>query len=253
MLTLMVIYGRLVTWLRFWLGLSTTNTPHRGHFSVVTADFETGNLVQVASVQASYPESLVVVASPVRSGKYALRAVCLESDPPVALHNHRSEVIVGGTVTGEHWYGISIYLPTDWSDTPAGYHLVTQWHTAATGAMQPLQLNIHDDKATWERWDGFSGSAVRTVLHRSLNAPLKGVWTDYVVHAKWTESEYGYIQIWQRGSQIVDFAGRTLTVGGGGCYWKAGCTYTVADTKTVYIDEMRMAGSDGNYITVAPR
>lgn len=242
-----------------------------GPDTLIVVDFETGSTGQAQGVQAVDPPTNLIVsdAGPKRSGSYALHAVCDAADPPLLGHNHRSEILIGQPVLGEWWYGGSTYVPSDWSNdddscsncgTTDHYHLLMQWvHQNATAGvplrMQPLELRIKDSTIELMHHYGTIGQGlVSTVLWSDDVDNYKGVWTDWVVHANWTQDANArFIRIWKNGAQIVNWTGTTSYADGGNVYFKAGLTYDVDQSRDVWLDEIRMAGSAANYNTVAPR
>lgn len=210
---------------------------------------------------------IVSNAGPRRSGSYALHAVCDVSDPPLLGHNHRSEVQLGRPVLGERWYGVSLYIPSDWSedDTPDGsayrHKIIAQWHhenwlQPDHPVQQPLELVVVDSTIQWFHQYGAIGVDLigTDTLWSDALAAYKGVWTDWVIHANWTQdANTRVIEIWKNGTKIVDWRGTTSHPNGGGVYFRAGLTYDMAQTRDVWVDQIRMAGPSGGYSAVVPR
>ena len=201
---------------------------------------------------------MTVVTSPVRDGKFAGRFTVLGSDPGFHPH-HRANAVIGGTdgarIGTEQWYGFSSLIPGDWVSDPA-WVVLTDWHSTSDLA-QSLQIELDGSNLIIQ---SFSGSITEPhIIHYQLPSFLetyRASWVDWVVHAKWSLGEDGFIHVWMNGTQVVNYKGRTLPVGSiAAPYWKIGPTYPVFDTTshTVYYDEIRVGDKNAVYATVAPQ
>ncbi len=91
--------------------------------------------------------------------------------------------------------------------------------------------------------------------------PAYGEWVDWVINVKFDNRD-GIIKVWRNGVKIVDWRGDNHQVEKvEGAYLKLGLysyqyktvSSSIKFKRTVYHDELRIAGSNGNYALVAPR
>jgi hypothetical protein len=107
------------------------------------ADFETGDLAQLGT-QKAQTDSLTLVTSPVRAGKYAARTLLRASDPEVN-GGQRAEFSDGrkGTkieMEKEYWYGLSIFIPGEFAAPTKSNAVLFQWHTQQGGPSPVLAI-----------------------------------------------------------------------------------------------------------------
>lgn len=217
------------------------------------ADFETGDLSQL-SLQKAQDDSLTLVTSPVRAGKFAARTLLRASDPEVN-GGQRAEFSDSRRITRiemekEYWYGLSIWVPEDFG-TPADSNAVLfQWHTQQGGPSPVLSIRVKG-----EEWLIFGNA---TEKRRTLaRLPLvRGRWTDWVVHARWSAKADGFWTIWKDGQEVAkerDIV--TQYPEALGPYAKFGQYHSVdaaTPRNVVFFDEYRVAGPGGSYELVAP-
>jgi hypothetical protein len=229
----------------------------------------------------SYSQGLV--SDPVRAGRNALRIELRREDPQVAL-GPRSELIafpgnipttertpVGG-VGDEVWWGLSIYVPTDWQyDTlPEIVHQVHEQPDIELGETwrpPPFALQVRGNAwEVWNRWDPepLTGTTLTPDQQALLwSGPIaKGRWTDWIVHAKWAFDSAGVLEVWRDDTKVVEKRGPNayndrnsmyLKVGIYKWPWKAAPTPSDPAVRVVYYDEVRIAAGQGRYSAVAPR
>lgn len=199
-----------------------------------------------------------------RSAKFTLPA-----------YNQRSELALTPDPAGaDRWYALSVFIPKDWVPDPLRV-IVAQWHEqpdfdlGETWRVPPLYLSV-----LGSRWNAESRFDIRPVSTDSLNARppyggttkydlgavQTGVWTDWVLHVKWSFKGDGLLNIWRNGTQVVDQAGPNTYNDEAGNYFKTGiyqpdyllATRPVMAVKTLYIDEVREATGTATYADVAP-
>lgn len=216
------------------------------------ADFETGDLSQLRT-QKAQADSLSLVTSPVRAGKYAARTLLRASDPEVN-GGQRAEFSDSPKITRvemekEYWYGLSIFLPDEFVAPTKSNAVLFQWHTQQSGP-SPV-LAIRAGKGDWI----ITGNA--TEKRRTLaRIPFeKNRWTDWVVHVRWSSTANGFWAIWKDGVEVVSERNIVTQYPEAlGPYAKFGQYHSVGEVpqNVVYFDEYRVAGSDGSYAAVAP-
>lgn len=216
-------------------------------------DFETGDLSQLG-LQKAQDDSLALVTSPVRAGKFAAKTFLRASDPEVN-GGQRAEFSDGKRITKiemekDYWYGLSVFVPEDFKAPTKSNAVLFQWHTQQGGPSPVLSIRVNG-----EGWL-INGNA--TEKRRALaRLPLeKGKWTDWVVHVRWSAKEDGFWTIWKDGKEVVNEKDIiTQYPEALGPYAKFGQYHSVdAETpqNVVFFDEYRVAGPGGSYELVAP-
>ena len=215
-----------------------------------------------------------IVTSPVREGKYAVKIRDEYQWHGVKEYN-RTEIQARREDTGihhtffdvnggEYWIGFSIYLPPDWK-IDSQPEVVFQLHGNGAGRVPPFALYIDGDKWGWiDRWQpkrdtvGFDVAGEKTLWEGKYE---KGEWVDWVIHAKWSFKDDGFLEIYKNGKTIARYDGPN-------CYndalWMRGPQTGIykwgwreigpSDVKerTVYLDAFKVCGKDGSYKDVAP-
>lgn len=216
-------------------------------------DFETGDLSQLG-LQKAQDDSITLVTSPVRAGKFAAKTLLRASDPEVN-GGQRTEFSDGKRLTKiemekDYWYGLSIFVPEEFQAPTKSNAVLFQWHTQQGGPSPVLSIRVQGGE--WL----LNGNA--TEKRRALaRLPLvKGRWTDWVVHARWSAKADGFWTIWKDGVEVVNEKDIiTQYPEELGPYAKFGQYHSV-DEKTpqnvVFFDEYRVAGPGGSYELVAP-
>ena len=201
-------------------------------------DFETGDLSQWTHAEG-LTSRLTVVPSPAHEGKYALRTELRQGD--IASNGTRNEldyVVEQGEGT-DLYYAWSTMFPAEYPKvTGSGmFQIFTQWHQAQNiGNAPPVVMNIVEDEM---RLTNYITSAV--LWHAPLD---RGVWHDFVVHAKWSSNPaVGFLELWYGGQKVVDHAyGQTLFPGTW-VYLKQGLyrNNAIVPVAVVYHDGMTVA------------
>jgi hypothetical protein len=172
----------------------------------------------------------------------------------------------------ERWYGYRIMLPNDWKPD-AAQEIVTQWHEypdfdlGEDWRSPPLAITIRNDK--WgidNRWDPKRVTKNNDPRPEGGTAHLwsgpyqKGVWTDWVVRAKWSSQSDGLLQIWKDGVMVVNKRGpntyndRYAPYFKVGIYkpsWKLNPQASVVDKRVLYFDRMRIGDGSVGYNDVS--
>lgn len=160
----------------------------------------------------------------------------LHRDDPLVSDGKRAELHIkklGEIGDGrDYWYGFRTYLPADWENDHQ-YEVVAQWKgrrddeaEAAEDSKSPaLALRVRGKQ--WyitNRWDPRlitpKNSAPRATLWR--NDLDIGVWTTWIVHARWSYKEDGVLEIWKDGKKVVEKRGPNTYNDGQGMYFKIG-------------------------------
>jgi hypothetical protein len=200
-----------------------------------------------------------------RAGRYALKSYLhrYHSDT-----NYRTELRARAPspIKGQDtWYGFSIYLPApytpDWIDD-----ILAQWHAIPDPGEKhgnpPLALVVKDGKwvlrSVWNPIQPTVKSRQKAASFQ-LGPQDTNKWTDWVFRIRWSYGNDGVLQVWKNGKQVLNrigpncFNDRKMPFFKMGIY-KSKWRSRVGDVieRTVYHDEVRIAGKGANYSTVAP-
>ncbi len=206
---------------------------------------------------------LMEVSSPTRAGKTAFKHW-------VSQCGERSELAMARTeIGGTYWYGWSMFIPADY-DHREHYTIVMQlatWPSPRNGEF-PCSGNGHKISITDSgnlRYDlQRAGKTQDSVCEKfQLGDLVKGKWTDFVMHAKWTGDEDGFLKLWMRiGKEKyehkIDHKGRTWwNDEDKGPYFKMGAymgdpKWGGPESRTVYTDEYRLGDTEADFDDVAP-
>lgn len=216
------------------------------------ADFETGDITQLRT-QKAQPDSLTLVTSPVRAGKYAVRTLLRATDPEVN-GGQRAEFSDSAKDTKiemekEYWYGLSIYIPNDFVAPTKTNAVLFQWHTQQGGPSPVLAI-----RAMGENWLITTNATEKKRVLAKMPFE-KDRWTDWVVHAHWSAEKKGFWTIWKEGVEVVNERDIVTQYPEAlGPYAKFGQYHSVGEVprNVVYFDEYRVAGAEGSYEAVAP-
>ena len=224
---------------------------------IVEEGFESGTLPFKASGNA--PE--VIATDDARAGKYVMKSQ-LNQKSKIAERTELSinKKNVNFDIGKEYWVGISIKLGEDFRNRSDLYDqgMLLQWHyrdwlhPEVRGA-QPLVL----------RYRGGKVHVHNEVLQEYMASvsPAYGEWVDWVIHVKFSNTDR-IIQVWRNGRKIVDWVGDNhQEEKHEGAYLKFGLysfqyakmSHKPIFTRTVYHDELRIAGAEGSYELVVPR
>ena len=222
------------------------------------------------------PPVVVTAPEPVRYGKYSMKSVV---DRKTSKVSYRTEVVPHmkepAKIGQDYWYGFSIYFPKAW--TPDNiWEIVAQWHDVwdrdlGETSRNPI-LSFHaanDEISIHNIWDSrpltpaepkgkghkYEGGA------KLWQGPIDhDHWTDWVVHVKWSFKADGLMEIWRNGEKIVNRTGPNCFNDKKGPYFKMGIYKGWRDrekpegkvsSRTIYHDEVRIAGPGGSYKAVS--
>jgi hypothetical protein len=234
-----------------WLVLIAVHAQPQTRLLRVT-DFETNDLTQM-EMQKARADSLTVVTSPVRAGKYAARTLLRTSDPEVHK-GQRAEFSDSSKMTKiemdkDYWYGLSIFIPGDFVAPRKSDAVLFQWHTQQGGPSPVLAIRVRNG----EWFITSDAGEKRRILAR---IPFeKERWTDWVVHARWSAEREGFWTIWKDDIELVNERDIVTQYPEAlGPYAKFGQYHSVGEVpqNIVYFDEYRVAGPDGSYAAVVP-
>jgi hypothetical protein len=221
-------------------------------------DFESGGPGPWTDFKLPTSESLAIVNDPLQPSNRVARFV-LRRDDPIVSDGKRSELQiddVGEIGTGcDYWYGFRMYLPADW-EFDHEYEVLAQWkgkrdRDLGEQSKSPA-LALRSRGNVWyitNRWD----DRAVTPANHSPNETLwqedreAGVWTEWVVHARWSFRADGLLEIWKDGRQIVEKQGPNTYNDRRGMYfkiwvykspWGKPDRHSLVDRRVVYHDDV---------------
>ncbi len=234
---------------------------------LLTNDFEDGGM----KGWRSSGNAPVVARGPARAGRRAMKSsLARYSD----RYPDRTEISGPTAEIGkEYWYGFSILLPDDY--IPDGiWEIVAQWSSVPDFDIgekwrNPVAaLSTTGGRWGWtSRWDAkrntFQGGRRQYggIREYDLGPYRRGVWTDWVVHVKWSYGQDGLLEVWKDGRRVITQNGPNTFNDAKGPFFKMGLykgwrdpgkPCDAVDKRVIYHDEFRMGGADATYKDVAP-
>lgn len=218
---------------------------------VFKGNFESGNLSGWVP-GAARKDSIQIVTSPVRDGKYAVKFTIHPGD--VVDNGHRSELTCNEKfpVGSEFFYRFSFMVPTDYAESDL-WQILTQFHdqpdfqkgenwTTYTidrslhKLPPPVSLSYSKGIATIKIYDQKKG--YRKVATTKIK---KGQWVDLVYHVKWSLGQDGFIEVFRNGKNISN--GKVFgpnVYNSSGNYLKIGFyrDKNITTTNAIYFDEV---------------
>jgi hypothetical protein len=220
------------------------------------------------------PELIRIVDAPDLPGKKAVRFSVVRG-PGV----FRSEISLPHEKGwNERWYGERVLIPGEWVRDPAKpVDIVMQWHAIPGDfrATYPnVEISVGDDR--WILRQSFGDPKTKPTRReiKFEDRVQPGVWTAWVIHAKWSPREDGVLQVWKDGKLVADLKGPN-TYGTIGLeytpYMKTGIYHPewnvdkpggrerfeaerpVAPHKIVYVTDLKVGDARAKYEDVAPR
>ena len=211
---LVVMLATGLLYLGYAVGHRVVNAPST-HSLPFFDGFESGDLRQLEAkgeVQVCCDDSILLVQSPVRSGRFAA-SFSLRREAPEVKGSKRAEIrLKAGAMGEEYWYALSIFVPERWK---VGHLPVTviQWHGVRDAWLlegpRPPPLRIAIVGNEWivgNNWDAKrvnplgpfnSGPKDGRLL---WSGPLdRGQWSDWVFRVKWSYRDDGVAEAWKDG------------------------------------------------------
>jgi len=147
------------------------------------------------------------------------------------------------------WYGFSTLIPTDYPIREDNSCMLAQWHDW-THPFRPMLANRFN-KGTFYVTHDNAGIEERVLYQEPAFA--RGVWHDFVYHARWSEGPDGFIEGWIDGRKVVEFRGSTLYPGSKlGPYFKFG-VYCTTDVKVPHVAYDADYSRGNSFAVVDPR
>lgn len=212
-----------------------------------------------------------VVQDRTRAGNGAMRTTL---DRTKDRYPDRTEVMGPQTQIGkEYWYGFSILLPAEYIPDEI-WEIVAQWQGTPDSEIGEkwrnplLALSTTGGRWNWvSRWDAKQNTfetgrrEYGGIREYDLGPYETGVWTDWVVHVKWSYRSDGFLKIWKDGKAVIDQTGPNAFNDAKGPFFKMGLykgwgnpdkPSDAVNSRLLYHDEFRMGGAEATYDDVAP-
>ncbi|MBP7141695.1 MAG: polysaccharide lyase [Opitutaceae bacterium] len=197
---------------------------------------------------------------------------------PRAPNSFRSELALPHeTGVTERWYGERLFIPADWViDDGKGDDIVMQWHAIPgnwRSTFPNLSISIGGDK-WWIKQNYGAAQTGPTRTSTALTDPLSpGSWVSFVVHARWSAGDDGFLKIWKDGSLVYERRGANIytTIGiAYSPYFKTGIYHPTWNLKTsdrkdaferssgtvkkrvLYVADVKIGGERARYEDIAP-
>jgi hypothetical protein len=201
-------------------------------------DFETGSRSQWSSTQMVSADRLAIVSSPLREGRYALKATVRQGDDPINSSGNRNELVrmTREAAGSEYYYRFSTMFAPDFPSVRT-WQLFTQWHHEGSGGSPPVEFYVYGEEMRLN-----IGGSPGTIVWR---APLnRGTWNDFIFHVKWSSSpSVGFVELYHNGKLVLPKRYIATQYSGMVNYLKVGLyrNESVTQTGVVYHDGWLMA------------
>jgi hypothetical protein len=212
--------------------------PVAGSSVVWRGDFETGDNSQWDRTQMVSADRLQVVTSPLRQGRYALKATVRQGDDPINSSGNRNELVkmTREPVGSEYYYRFNTMFASDFPSVKT-WQLFAQWHHEGSSGSPPVEFYVYGEEVRLNI-GGDPGVIV-------WKAPLvRGQWQDFILHVKWSpDATVGFVELYHNGQLVLPKRSIATQFPGMLNYLKVGLyrSDTVTQTGVVYHDGWTMA------------
>jgi hypothetical protein len=200
-------------------------------------DFETGDYAQWTRTQMVSADRLQVVASPVRQGRYALKATVRQGDDPINSSGNRNELVrmTREPVGSEYFYRFNTMFASDFPSART-WQVFAQWHHEGSSGSPPVEFYVYGEEVRLNI-GGDPGVIV-------WKAPLvRGQWQDFILHVRWSpDASVGFVELYRNGQLVLPKRSIATQYPGMLNYLKVGLyrSDTVTQTGVVYHDGWTM-------------
>ena len=183
-----------------------------GRASEFVSNFENCDIRSEALVwdgaEAASPDRLSITHSPVRSGKCAL-SILLKPNDGAGGKQKRNRVELKELIDARDGavsrFSFSLFVPTDYPDTPRCGVLVAQWKSkGADGPTISLTLGKKGDEIGFHMTSGVKGVNVGPVATFFAEA---SAWNDFLVSVMWSANRDGLVQIFHNDQEMGEKRG----------------------------------------------
>jgi len=112
----------------------------------------------------------------------------------------------------EHWFSWSIYFPEDYKNNWPLKNMYGQFHEKGEGANVIWSFEQYPNGIVLTKEGGLGGTAMKqfTILG---NNELPGKWHDFLIHAKFSKNDDGFLKVWTNDKLMADYRGITESTG----------------------------------------
>ena len=196
-----------------------------GQQEIIKWPEKTGDLkkIETVGIQTLKPYSMMWSTDVVRTGDYSLRLEYRDNDcgkedctrGSFKGQFGRTEAFWIANNRIESWSRFSVFIPKDTMHLDKGYTMFTQWETHfsqnVNGCPQiPLHFMLSNQGIEIHKEPGDKACTITRNLMITNNENFKGKWLDFVVHAKWSNKDDGFIHVWVNGIKEHEYHGMTL-------------------------------------------
>ena len=197
-----------------------------GQQQIIKWPEKTGDLKKIETIgnQTQKPYSMMWSTDVVRTGDYSLRLEyrdndCGQDDCPRGDFKGqfgRTEALWISKTRSESWSRFSVFIPKDTMHLPEGYTMFTQWKTTQKDAKGvpcptiPLLFRLSREGIEVAQEPGDKDCTQTNDLMIPNDEDFKGKWLDFVVHAKWSKKDNGFIHVWVNGNKRHEYHGVTF-------------------------------------------
>ena len=182
---------------------------------LLSDDFEQSSLGNSPAWAKCSGNCLEATAEKSRNGSRSLKTYLHKFN---SQRSYRTEIVSkslkNAQFKDDYWYGFSTYVPSNHiADHKKNVDLLFQWHAVGVGSKvsrgsSVLAVMIEGNnwlvKSSWNTtWKGDKNSPGKGAASWLLGPVAKGKWTDWVVHAKWSASNDGVLEVWKNGKRVV--------------------------------------------------
>ncbi|MBD2305484.1 heparin lyase I family protein [Chroococcidiopsis sp. FACHB-1243] len=185
----------------------------------------------------------------------------------------RSEMATKKTKIGEtYWYGWSMFVPSTWKDTDAGFDIVNQFGAFPSKKGRRYKCGGIGSKISRQgsnfifdlQRQGNFVDVECTKFNLAKVSQLRGQWTDFVMQVKWTGNKDGFLKLWMKTGngnyvQKINHQGATFwNDEGTGPYFKMGLykgnpNFKGPAPRSLYTAEYRLGDANSSFKQVVPR
>ena len=237
---------------------SVSTTAASSQNLIFQGTFEEANSLNDLYLEKANENSITHSFEQVRGGSSAVKFHLNKTDADVA-GSKRSEALLEWQESPkfERWVGMSIFLPSSYVTDPAE-ESVFQWHAINSVDLDGASMNnaaiaMYTKNGRWELGMKYGGTFDMGVYD-------KNVWTDWVIHVKFSAGSDGVFEIWKNGKLMLqrngrnnynDLKGNFFKIGIYKYAWPQGYASTTT-SRTLYYDEIKIGNENSSYAEVAP-
>jgi hypothetical protein len=211
-------------------------------------------------------QQLTAISTVTRNGQQVFKHL-------VGRCGERSEMATKKTEIGKtYWYGWSMFIPTAWKDSDAGFDIVNQFgaYPGKPGRKFPCRgigSMISREGSNFNFIFQRQGTSIDSKCTRHTLfkvSEVRGKWIDFVMNVKWTGNKDGFLKLWTKVGngpyvQKLNMKGATFwNDEGTGPYFKMGLykgdpNFKGPAPRYLYTAEYRLGDANSNFRQVAPR